>query len=489
VFHHSIDLTVTLLVHRICEPRIPLHSLSGIRAPFRKSILHQPLAQHTSPDENSIAKMVCKSFAAAFFAAGLIASVSASNVHNHHANLHHKKNAPVYDAAPSSTACGCTTYTTTWYGEATLVPDATTKTSTAAPATSAAPTTTSTSSEAAAATPTSTWSAPASTYEAPASTYVAPAPTQAAPSPVQKQDGGIIGGIIGGVFGAATSAVGAVASAAADVTSGVSAAIGANGNKWAITYTPYNADGTCKSAASVDADIAVIKGKGFTSVRLYSTDCSGLVNAGNAAKAHGLKIIVGVWLDGAGVAAAKAQVDVVVGWGPGNWDNVEMVVVGNEAIFSGHIDAGGLAQLVIDARASLRAAGYSGPVTTTETVANVQANAGVLCSAIDVVGANIHPYFNGAIAAAGAGVFVKSQLDSLANVCPGKQAYNLETGWPNGGNANGDAIAGWAEQKLAIASISLAVGAQSTFFSFENDMWKAPGSLGVEQHWGCADLF
>jgi exo-beta-1,3-glucanase (GH17 family) len=420
--------------------------------------------------------------AAAFFAAGLIASVSASNMHNHHANLHQKKSVDSYEAASTASSCGCTTYTTTWYGEATLVPDA--PTSSAAPP---APTTSSTS-EAAAATPTSTWQAPASTYEAPASTYVAPAPAPSEASPVQKQGGGV-GGLIGDFFGAATSAAGAAASAVADVSSGVAAAIGANGDKWAITYTPYNNDGTCKSAAAVDADIATIKGKGFTSVRIYSTDCSGLVNVGASCKAHGLKIIVGIWVDAAGVGAAKAQVDVAAGWGPGNWDNVEMVVVGNEAIFSGAVDAGALASLIIDARATLRAAGYSGPVTTTETVANVQANAGVLCPAIDVVGANIHPYFNGAIAAAGAGVFVKQQLDSLNDVCPGKTAYNLETGWPNGGNANGDAIAGWAEQKLAIASISLVVGAKSTFFSFANDAWKAPGALGVEQHWGCADLF
>jgi exo-beta-1,3-glucanase (GH17 family) len=477
VSHHSIDLTVTLLVHRVFDSLVNRFTRSAVFARLDTTAQHSNQHLSTRPSDTMV-------YAAAFLAAGLIASVSASNVHNHHANLHQKKSIAEYDAAPTASSCGCTTYTTTWYGEATLVPAPSTSSSSAA-----APATTSSTSQAAAPT---TYQAPASTYEAPASTYVAPAPSSAAASPAQKQGGGV-GGLIGDVFGAATSAVGAVVNAganvAADVSAGVSAAIGASGDKWAITYTPYNNDGTCKSAADVDADIATIKSKGFTSVRIYSTDCSGLVNVGASCKAHGLKIIVGVWVDAAGVAAAKAQVDVVVGWGPGNWDNVEMVVVGNEAIFSGAVDAGTLASLIIDARASLRAAGYSGPVTTTETVANVQANAGVLCPAIDVVGANIHAYFNGAIAAAGAGVFVKAQLDSLDNVCPGKAAYNLETGWPNGGNANGDAIAGWAEQKIAIASISLVVGAKSTFFSFANDGWKAPGALGVEQHWGCADLF
>ena len=35
----------------------------------------------------------------------------------------------------------------------------------------------------------------------------------------------------------------------------------------------------------------------------------------------------------------------------------------------------------------------------------------------------------------------------------------------------------------------LAGGKQSVIFSYQNDMWKAAGAYGVEQSWGCADVF
>ncbi|OTA33393.1 hypothetical protein BTJ68_07383 [Hortaea werneckii EXF-2000] len=67
------------------------------------------------------------SFTAAVFASSLAASAYAAG-HNQHANLHMKRGAsgawsePAESATPSE-QCGCTTYTTTWYGEPTLVDD------------------------------------------------------------------------------------------------------------------------------------------------------------------------------------------------------------------------------------------------------------------------------------------------------------------------------------------------------------------------------
>ncbi|KAI7168929.1 hypothetical protein KC352_g25305 [Hortaea werneckii] len=67
------------------------------------------------------------SFTAAVLASSLAASAYAAG-HNQHANLHMKRGAsgawsePAESATPSE-QCGCTTYTTTWYGEPTLVDD------------------------------------------------------------------------------------------------------------------------------------------------------------------------------------------------------------------------------------------------------------------------------------------------------------------------------------------------------------------------------
>jgi len=46
-----------------------------------------------------------------------------------------------------------------------------------------------------------------------------------------------------------------------------------------------------------------------------------------------------------------------------------------------------------------------------------------------------------------------------------------------------------AEQKEAVESIRTMVGEKSVFLSFEDDLWKGEGALGVERSWGCGHLF
>ncbi|KAK4499180.1 hypothetical protein PRZ48_009693 [Zasmidium cellare] len=454
--------------------------------------------------------------AAAVFASGLVASVSAGSVHAMHHNLHKRGTPEAYSFPETANAtCGCTTWTTTWYGEATLVPGPSTVSSSSssevtsstwvAPSTYVAPTTST--SEAPKPTPTSSSSSSAApppqytkevehpkpsssapaptTYAAPSSSsapassssseqgWNIPIPSWSAPSWSQPSSGA------GNGWGHGGSGNGGSSSPAP------------NGNKWAMTYTPYTSGGECKSASDVADDIAQIKAKGFTTVRLYATDCSGVENVGSACNEHGVKMIMGIYIDSAGLNKAREQIQQLVNWGQSNgWDKVEMVVAGNEAIFNGYCSASELAGFLGEVKSAFKAAGYSGPVTTTEPLGTIQENADAICGAVDVIAANIHPFFNGAISASGAGDFVKSQLELLSQACGGaKEAYNLETGWPSKGNSNGAAIPGSSEQKEAIDAIVASAGGKSAIFSYEDDSWKAPGDLGVEQFWGCASLF
>lgn len=256
-----------------------------------------------------------------------------------------------------------------------------------------------------------------------------------------------------------------------------------------MTYSPYTSSGGCKSASAVSADISSIASKGFSSVRLYSTDCSGLQNIGTATAAHGLKLVLGVFISETGISAAESQIGEITSWANGRYDNVEMVVIGNEAVFNGYCTASALAGFLASAKTTLKAAGYSGPVTTTEPLNILQEHATTLCPAMDVASANIHPFFNADVSASNAGSFVAKELSVLETVCPGKEAYNLETGWPTQGLDNGAACPGYAQQKEAIEGIKAATGGKSVFFSFEDDLWKGEGELGVERSWGCSHLF
>jgi hypothetical protein len=197
-----------------------------------------------------------------------------------------------------------------------------------------------------------------------------------------------------------------------------------------MTYTPYNSDGTCKDANSVMSDIQVIASKGFTTVRLYATDCSGPKNVGDACKQHGLKMILGIYVKSSGIGAdTDAQISTLTQWGQGQWDLVEMVVFGNEAVFNGYTTMDGLVDALWKCKDAFRKAGFNGPITTTEPMNIIQENASKVCSVVDVLAANIHAFFNGQTTAESAGEFVASSLNDLAAVCNyQKEAYCLETG-------------------------------------------------------------
>ncbi|KUJ22758.1 glycoside hydrolase [Mollisia scopiformis] len=264
--------------------------------------------------------------------------------------------------------------------------------------------------------------------------------------------------------------------------------LGSSGNQWAITYSPYQNSGACKAASDVMADISIIASKGFLSVRVYSTDCSGLTNIGAACSAHGLKMILGIFISDTGISGAADQVTDIVSWG--QWDLVELIVIGNEAVFSGYCTASELAGFISSCKSTFSSAGYSGPCTTTEPLNIWQENTSALCAVVDVVGCNIHPFFNGDISAADAGPFVASQLAIVDALCPGKYGVNLETGWPSfGTECNGAACPGTSEQAAAVKSITESAGGKSVMFSYTDDYWKEPGAFGCEQSWGAIQLF
>ncbi|KAH0562456.1 hypothetical protein GP486_002848 [Trichoglossum hirsutum] len=262
--------------------------------------------------------------------------------------------------------------------------------------------------------------------------------------------------------------------------------IGASG-AWSITYSPYTNGGGCKGASDVEIDIADIASKGFASVRIYSTDCSGLENVGASCEKHGLKMIIGVFIDATGISGAEKQVTDIVAWG--KWSLVEMIVIGNEAIFNGRCTATELHDFIVKCKSAFAGAGYSGQCTTTEPLNILQQHGSTLCDCVDVMGANVYAFFNSEVSSSKAGDFVKGQYDIVKGICPGKEVYIFETGWPTAGSCNGKACPGAAEQKEAISGTIAAIGDHAVLFSYTDDGWKSPGDYGVEQHFGCGGLF
>ncbi|KAJ5118091.1 uncharacterized protein N7443_003227 [Penicillium atrosanguineum] len=316
-----------------------------------------------------------------------------------------------------------------------------------------------------------------STAPAVAATSTAPAVVATSPAAVETTAAAATTSVV-----AATSSTSTAAASTGTSSSGLTGS-----GQLGMTFSPYTSSGACMTQTEVTNNLKTINDKGFNLVRVYSTDCNSLEYIGSACKSLGMKMILGVYIESSGTSGAQEQVEAITSWA--QWSMVELIVVGNEAVSSGYVTAAQLASFITSAKSSFTSAGYTGHVTTTEPIdVWEQYGASTLCSPVDIVGANIHPFFNSQTTAEQAGTFALSEYKILQKLC-GKDVLNLETGWPNGGSANGAAVPGIAEQKTAIHAIAEAIGSKSIFFSYANDDWKAPGDFDVEQHWGCASVF
>ncbi|KAJ5183775.1 hypothetical protein N7492_001391 [Penicillium capsulatum] len=259
------------------------------------------------------------------------------------------------------------------------------------------------------------------------------------------------------------------------------------GHQMGMTFSPYTDSGDCMSKDEVSKNLKIIKNKGFNLVRVYSTNCNSLEYIGEACKELGLNMIIGIFIETT-VDDARPQKKDIISWA--QWDMVKLIVVGNEAISDGKTNAGELAGFIDECKKEFKNAGYNGQVTTTEPINIWQQSSGQLCGSVDIIGANIHPFFNSDTTAEKAGEFALAEWKELKNMCNGeKDVLNLETGWPSAGNANGKAIPGISQQKTAIEGIVKSIGHKSIFFSYANDSWKKAGVHDVEKYWGCADVF
>ncbi|KAB2106609.1 hypothetical protein AG0111_0g4931 [Alternaria gaisen] len=269
-----------------------------------------------------------------------------------------------------------------------------------------------------------------------------------------------------------------------------------NGDKWAITYTPYANSGDCKTADEIATDIKKISELGFTTIRSYSTDCGVFEHVVPECQKYGLKVIYGIFLEAGGKGGrgpfssyANDQLKDITDNAPK--DSVAMVIVGNECLFNGNCDVNELGSYIDYVREQLVSSGYEGvAVTTTETVGSWEEHGAALCDHIDVFTVQVHPYFTQSVSAEEAGDFAAQQLEQAAKVCPeaaAKGKYISEIGWPSAGQSNGKAVAGVEQQKTAMKKIMEKVGSEACLFSYQNDGWKEPGNLDVEQNFGCVD--
>ncbi|KAH8881439.1 glycoside hydrolase [Thozetella sp. PMI_491] len=271
-------------------------------------------------------------------------------------------------------------------------------------------------------------------------------------------------------------------------TTGFSGAAGLTG----VTYSPYAADGSCKSSGQVLSDMKRLEGL-HGAVRIYGVDCNQVDSVMQAANSIGVKVMLGIFDVDAmddGINQMTSAVKANGGWGP-----VAAVSIGNELVNNGQASADQMIQAVNSARQSLRAAGYNGPVVTVDTFVAMQKYP-ALCDNSDFCAMNIHPFFDPNTDASGAGEFVANQVERTRQLLsdPNQRIVVTESGWPTQGSANGAAVPGQENQQVALQSLMDNYGSQNPenlfMFTAFNDLWKKadPGTFYAEQFWGMTEV-
>lgn len=258
-----------------------------------------------------------------------------------------------------------------------------------------------------------------------------------------------------------------------------------------IVFSPYRDDKSCKDAAEMRQGAYEIMQMAVRGVRVYSTDCNMLKNFHPHLVDTGIMMNQGFWLDSDGFGPLDDQVNAVIDYSKEfGWDQFSMILVANEAVLSGYIDAPALVNKIRDVKQLLRNAGYNGPVSTAEPPVQYKAHP-ELCQndAVDFVGINSHSYFAPEVPPEQSGAFVLADIQTISELCGAdKRVYVTETGYPSGGNINGLNIPTKENQKIALKSIIDVTNGDITILTLEDEKWKAPGPYGIEQHFGVLDL-
>ncbi|RAH84519.1 glycoside hydrolase, partial [Aspergillus japonicus CBS 114.51] len=252
---------------------------------------------------------------------------------------------------------------------------------------------------------------------------------------------------------------------------------------YGIAYSPYTAEGTCKPAAQITHDLTQLAGYAF--VRIYGTDCDQTRLVLAAARGLGLRVFAGL----ADLTHFADDLALIIAAAADDWRTIHTVAIGNELLNSGRNTASEIVGAVQAARATLRGAGYAGPVVAVDTVAALLANPG-LCAVSDYCAANCHAFFDDAVTAEGAGAFTGDDAEGRRSKGNrNKKVVITESGWPHAGQPNGKAVPSLENQRAAVRSLREAFAGDSpelVLFSSFDDLWKVDNgyTFGAEKFWG-----
>ncbi|GMM38006.1 hypothetical protein DASC09_053310 [Saccharomycopsis crataegensis] len=249
-----------------------------------------------------------------------------------------------------------------------------------------------------------------------------------------------------------------------------------------FSYTPFDQNKDCRTEDEIKTDLDVIKD--FDLLHLYSSDCNVVQYAAETISGKLIVTVNDVSSSDEIASDITTIQDQVIAGGSTLNDKVDTIIIGNELIYNGWYTADEVTNFITEAKAAFP--NFNGSWITSETVSSFYGNPD-LCGAVDYVGINNHPYFDGQTPET-AGSYVLGHIQALAEFCEenghSKEVKVLETGWPWAGNADGVAVPSSENQVTALKNIASAAGSDCIVFSAYNELWKTTSDWDVERSWG-----
>ena len=250
-----------------------------------------------------------------------------------------------------------------------------------------------------------------------------------------------------------------------------------------LSFSPYGRKQAPDDFVEPDAlrdDLAHVASKS-RAVRTYAVT-GGLENIPEEAARYGLNVTLGVWID-SDEGRTKIERENVIGLA-NRYENVERIILGNEAIYREDASI----EFLIAAMNETRAA-VSVPVGTAEPW-HVWLAHPELAEHSDFLGVHILPYWEG-IKAENALAFVDARLSDLRAAFPGKLIVLAEMGWPSDGARIGRAVASLSNQALVLRDfVNYAQSAElEAYFIVEafDQPWKKDLEGLAGAYWGIFD--
>ena len=257
---------------------------------------------------------------------------------------------------------------------------------------------------------------------------------------------------------------------------------------YCVSYAPFRDSQTpldpttMISAAQIEQDLAQLS-KLTGCVRVYSTDYGLDQIAGIAAK-FGLKVMQGLWIS-SNPQKTQEQIEGAVALANRYPDTVIAVIVGNEVLLRGDMEAGQLADTIRAVKARVKV-----PVTYAD-VWEFWLRHREVAAAADFVTIHILPYWEDfPVAADQAASHVGAIRERMALAFPGKEILIGEVGWPSAGRMREGALPSPSNQARVIQDV-LALAKRQNFRVNVIEAYDAPWKRALEGtvggHWGLVD--